>query len=218
MKYNGVVFDLDGTLLNSLADIADSVNAALAAAHLPVHSLEAYLYFVGDGLDTLIQRVIPPKLPHAASVCDTLMEAVRREYGHRWSNKSQPYPGINAMLSGFSARQVSMAVLSNKPHSFTVTIVKHFFPSIPFRVVYGVSEQVPKKPDPAGALMIAQQLRLHPREIIFAGDTNTDMYTARAAGMVPVGVTWGFRPEAELQSAGAQYIAHCPQDIVRLTE
>lgn len=209
------IFDLDGTLLDTLEDLADSANEALAAAHLPVHPVEAYRIFVGDGINMLVQRIIPP------AKCDDEMVAhvlalYRAAYGRRWNHKTRPYAGIPETLHELSFQPLKLAVLSNKPQRFTEMCISHHLPGNPFQLVFGQRENVPRKPDPAAALEIARSFQVPPGEVLFFGDTKTDMDTATAAGMRAIGVSWGFRPVEELRDHGAETIIDHPADILGL--
>lgn len=211
--YKAVIFDLDGTLLDSLADLADSTNAILHLHGFEVHPLDAYRYFVGDGMQNLILRALPPDTATPA-LAHSLLPEVSAEYDVRWHNKTKPYPGIMPMLEQFLSRGTPMSVLSNKPHPFTTQIVSHFFAEIPFAKVYGSREGIPRKPDPAAALDIASQLKIMPSEFLYLGDTNTDMHTALSAGMFAVGASWGFRPVKELVDSGAAAVIDHPEELL----
>lgn len=213
MSYQAVLFDLDGTLLDTLDDLANAGNRVLAARALPVHPVAAYRYFVGDGVATLVERILPPELRSAEEIGQSVAD-FQREYAANWDEHSAPYPGIAAMLDALVAGGLRLAVLSNKPEDFTRLCVERLLAPWPFDPVFGQHAGVPKKPDPAGALAAAQALQLAPREILYVGDTSIDMRTARAAGMDPVGVLWGFRGAAELQAAGAARLISDPAELV----
>ena len=215
MKYNAVIFDLDGTLLDTLEDLADSMNAALAELNLPTHDVQAYRYFVGDGVDNLARRALPEGC-RTGEMIARCIELMRSEYAGRWRNKTRPYDGVPEMLDELGRRGVSKAVLSNKPHDFTVMCVEQLLGSWSFDAVCGVDDGTPPKPDPAGALKIANALGVWPDEIIYLGDTNTDMQTAVAAGFYPVGALWGFRTAAELTESGAKTLLRHPADLIGL--
>ncbi|MCE5267188.1 MAG: HAD-IA family hydrolase [Planctomycetaceae bacterium] len=213
MTYNAVLFDLDGTLLDTLTDLADSTNLALRSLGFAEHPREAYRYFVGDGVEKLIERVVPTDRHDAA----TLIECgrrMRKEYGERWAAATRPYPGIPELLDALTERGVPMAVLSNKPAEFTRLCVSQLLPGWPFAAVVGAGPSLPKKPDPTGAKEIARRLGVAPSEVLYLGDTNTDMQTAVAAGMYPVGALWGFRTAEELTAAGARALAATPLDLL----
>ena len=213
---SAAIFDLDGTLIDSLQDLADSMNEALAALAFPEHDLDAYRYFIGDGVHSLIARALPPGAREDAPTIQRATELYRTAYGSNWSRATAPYAGIMALLDELRSVGIPLAVLSNKPQHFTALCVEHFFPQQPFTVVLGQRDHVPRKPDPAGAWEIASTLQLPPEQIAFIGDTSTDIRTGLAAGMRTVGVTWGFRPPQELEEAGAATIVHRPGDISTL--
>ena len=206
-----VIFDLDGTLVDSLEDLADCTNTALAASSLPEHPLAPYKYFVGMGLENLIRSAVPKGTPEA--VFTAVKTRYREEYSQHWARKSRPYEGIVPMLERLAAMRVPMAVLSNKSRIFTGDFVRRFFPNTPFATVQGSPEGGTAKPDPAMALAIAAQLDLPPAAVAVMGDTRVDMETAVNAGMLPVGVLWGFRPEEELLEHGARVILSRPEDL-----
>lgn len=214
-KCDAVLFDLDGTLLDTLRDIADSVNRALEKMGFEPHPVDRYRTMVGDGVEVLARRALPEG-HHDDKTLANLAVAYRDDYGRNWAVHTAPYPGIVELLQGLKQRGIRTAVLSNKPHAFTVQCVERFLPGGPFEVVQGAGLQFPNKPDPAGALHIARQMRLPPERFLYLGDTNTDMQTAVAAGMLPVGATWGFRERKELVESGAKAIVDHPIDVLGL--
>ena len=217
MPYRSVLFDLDGTLLDSLADLADSCNAALAAHGFPTHPTDAYKYFVGDGVAKLLERALPPNHNDMATITE-VSPTYRTEYQHRWNAKTRPYPGVPELLDALTRRHLTLAVLSNKPDDFTRQCVTELLPRWRFDIVMGATPALPHKPHPAGALQLARTLALPPAEFVYLGDTSTDMQTATSAGMLPIGVTWGFRPESELRAHGAKHILHHPLDLLPLLD
>ncbi len=210
-----VIFDLDGTLLDTLDDLADSANEALSAGGFPSHPVDAYRTFVGDGMAVLIERILPAEARLSGEV-DRVLQTYRAAYDRRWKAKTILYPGIDDLLTGLAGKGIPLAVLSNKPQAYTEICMAHFLGHHPFQIIFGQRDHVTRKPDPAGAWEIAQQLGLAPQEVLFVGDTATDMDTATAAGMVPVGVLWGFREEAELRAHGARHIVREPGEILAL--
>lgn len=215
MNYRAVIFDLDGTLLDSLEDLADSMNQVLARQSFPVHAVEKYRYFVGDGIAELVRRVLPEAERDAALVAQNI-QWMSAEYELRWNQKTRPYPGIAELLDALTGAGLNLAVLSNKPDAFTKIMVPALLPGWNFAPILGARPGVPVKPDPQAALEIAAQLALSPAEIMYLGDTATDMLTANAAGMLAVGVAWGFRTVEELQRSGAQQIIHQPAELLQL--
>lgn len=215
MTYGGAIFDLDGTLLDTLEDLANSMNAVLRKHGLPEHETEKYKYFVGNGMDTLVRRALTPKHDEEklAKIC---LAELHAEYGRRWNEKTQPYTGINALLDALYAKGVRLSVLSNKADSFTKMIIERYFGAGRFHFVYGAREGVPKKPDPGSALEIAELSGIPPAEYLYLGDSGVDMQTATAAGMYAVGAAWGFRDEEELIKNGAKTLIKQPSELLAL--
>jgi phosphoglycolate phosphatase len=212
MIYRAAIFDLDGTLLNTLDDIADSMNSALQELGLPGWPVEQYRGMVGMGLDQLALRVLPGDRSDAATV-SACLAAMRKFYAARWAVRTRPYEGIPEMLQVLRQAGIRCAVLSNKAHEFVVTMISHFFGEKVFEFILG-GGKFPLKPDPSGALHIAASLSLPPREFVLIGDSDVDMKTAGNAGMFGIGATWGFRTREELLQNGAQFLAETPGDIV----
>jgi len=213
MKFQAAVFDLDGTLLDTLADIADAMNAALERMGLPDHVTTAYRYLTGDGVRALAERSIPEKAKDETMVAACIRE-FRSEYAGRWGTKTRPYPEIPGLLSNLIQRGIKLNVLSNKLEEFTVRAVRDFLPGFEFSFIIGAKPDLPQKPDPAGALLIASGLRIPPADIIYLGDTGVDMETAVRAGMFPVGALWGFRDEKELREHGAKAVIGSPPELL----
>lgn len=215
MKFKAVVFDLDGTLLDTLEDLADSMNSVLAKRNYPIHEVNAYKYFVGNGMRILVQRTFPLDKRDYVCVEDGL-SAMRKEYGNRWNNKTKPYKGIAEMLNALVGKGIKITVLSNKADDFTKLMVQKLLPDWNFELVFGERKGVPIKPDPSGALEIAQRLGILPQECLYLGDTGVDMKTAVSAGMYPVGVLWGFRKAEELAENGARMLITNPAAVLDL--
>jgi len=215
MKYHAAIFDLDGTLIDSIRDIGEAMNRTLTAAGYPAHPMDSYLYFVGDGVRLLIERALPPEQQNEETVSRILAQ-YRQDYADNWKTHTRPYDGIPQLMNELHAHGIPMGVLSNKPDGMTRKCVAHFFPEIPFSAVAGQKEDTPRKPDPSAALLIAGVMNVPPAQCVFIGDTATDMQTAVAAGMFPAGVSWGFRNERELISSGARLIAVKPEALLGL--
>lgn len=213
------IFDLDGTLLDSLEDLANAGNAVLTGVGYPTHPVSAYRNFVGNGLDVLVRRTLPEGEAERLGTEGVLalVQKAREIYGANWHVKSCPYPGVIDALNALSRQGLLLGVLSNKPHPWTVEIMQHFFAGISFAAVRGAMPPMPLKPDPTVALQMVRELDLAPDECAFVGDSNVDMLTAVRAGMIPVGVTWGFRDVEELRSAGAQHLVHVAGDLLCLS-
>jgi len=214
--FRAVTMDLDGTLLDTLEDLADSMNSALRDFGFPVHELAEYRQFVGEGMENLVRRSLPSPAaadPHVVSRCFELM---RRAYDHNWNAKTRPYPGIPELLDSLTALGLKMAVLSNKPDEFTQKAVAGLLSAWRFEAVIGDRPPMPRKPDPFAALEIANRLGVEPGRFLYLGDTAIDMKTANAAGMYAVGVLWGFRDAEELISSGAKKLIAKPADLLEL--
>lgn len=208
-----VIFDLDGTLIDSLADIANSANAVLTSFAFPSHPIDDYRQFIGDGVAMLFSRALPAAHRHETLI-GQCVERMRVEYGNRWNADSAPYDGMLDLLRDLRDRGIRLGVLSNKPQLFSQKCADEFFPQGTFDLVFGQREGVPRKPDPAGALEIAAALALSPSQCAFVGDSSIDIETACRAGMLPIGVRWGFRSADELQAAGAQRILAHPRELL----
>ncbi len=217
MPFKAVIFDLDGTLLDTLEDIAGATNRVLKEKSFPTHKLDAYRYFVGDGSKMLITRALPEDKRDEDTVL-TCFKMLIKDYGQNWKINTKPYEGITEMLDVLKARGLKMSVLSNKPHEFTKRCVTEFLSNWSFDVVLGQRDKFPQKPDPAGAIKIARQIDMLPSDFLFLGDTAIDMKTAIAAGMFPVGALWGFRPLKELQESGARALIKKPIEILNLLD
>jgi phosphoglycolate phosphatase len=211
--FRAVLFDLDGTLADTLADLANAVNWALQQVDCPPCPVDSYRYKVGDGVREMCQRALPAD---KQELTDQVLRLMRQRYDQHCFDLTRLYPGIPELVSAFAERQFKQVVLSNKPDDFTKRIVAHYFQPSPFAVVRGQLPNVPPKPDPTAARQLAQELQVTPEHWLYLGDTNTDMYTARAAGMHSVGVLWGFRDREELVHSGAEHIVSKPQDVLAL--
>ncbi len=209
-----LIFDLDGTLLDSVGDIGGAMNEALSARGWPTHAVPEYLKMVGEGIEVLARKAAPPGTPEPTVMA--LAQEYRARYALRMEQQTRPYDGITAMLDALAQRKLPMAILSNKKHEFTVELVKRQLGKWPFVKVAGERQGVPRKPDPTAALELAQALGFAPAEIAFVGDTPIDMKTANAAGMLPVAVLWGFRGRDELVGAGARHLLSHPRELLPL--
>ena len=204
-------------MLDSLVDLAESCNAALEKHGFPAHPVEAYKVFVGDGVATLLERTIPAGKNDTATI-SAVAQSYREEYLKRWNEKTRPYAGIPELLDALVQRGMKLAVLSNKPDDFTRKCVTELLGKWQFDIVMGASAAFAVKPHPAGAQQVAAALGVAPGEVVYLGDTSTDMQTAVAAGMRPVGVLWGFRPASELREHGAQHLLVHPLDLLELLD
>lgn len=215
MKFKAVIFDLDGTLIDTIDDLADSMNNVLERAGFPVHEVNKYKYFVGDGMKNLVKRALPEG-NYEDSVIEDYLTQMKQEYSKNWKAKSKPYAGIPELLDNLEAINFPKAVLSNKAHEFTVQVIGEILPKWHFDYVYGERQGITRKPDPSGALEIAKNLGIEPCEILYVGDTSTDMKTAKNAGMYAVGVLWGFREKPELLEHGAATVISEPMELLAL--
>jgi phosphoglycolate phosphatase len=208
-----VIFDLDGTLLDTVADLGDAANDMLKARGLPIHDYEAYKIFIGNGMKLLVTRALPPDKRQEEFIQSALAE-MEENYSQNWKNKTRAYEGVSEMLDEIERRGLPMAILSNKPDRFTKQTVRAFFSRRRFAVVRGARDGVPIKPDPRAALEIAAEMDFPPKDICYLGDTRTDMETARRAGMYPIGALWGFRSAEELKEHGAEHLIKHPMELL----
>lgn len=215
MKFKAVIFDLDGTLLNTLDDIALSANAVLKKYGFKEHPVDAYRYFVGEGMDVMVARAFSAE---GLSEHDQakILDLVKEEYASRWKNNTIPYRGIVKLLDYLESIHVAMAIFSNKPHQFAVETVETYLSEWDFVDVLGINDGIPKKPNPEGALKIVKKMSFKPEQVVYLGDTHTDMQTAINGGFFPAGALWGFRNAEELQDAGARFLANEPEDLKKL--
>jgi len=193
------------------------MNTVLARFGFAVHPVDSYRYFVGDSVLMMVKRCLPENSRDEKTI-EKCRLALAEEYDRRWINNTKPYPGIPELLNELEKRKISKAVLSNKPHVFTVPMIKKMLPSSKFDIVLGVSETVKRKPDPSAAIAIANKFKMPPEKILYLGDTNTDMQTAVAAGMFAVGALWGFRDAKELLDNGAKVLVEKPPDVLKILE
>ena len=215
MAVRAILFDLDGTLLDTLDDIGRAMNLVLARRGLKEYPLSAYRNFVGDGAGVLVRRSMQHENLTDAMVSQCITD-FKAAYAETWNICTKPYSGIPELLDLLAQKAIPAAVLSNKPHEFTVRCVETFLPRRHFSAVLGEQPGRPCKPDPSGALEAARLLHAEPQDICYLGDTNTDMQTAIAAGMLPVGALWGFRPASELLAAGARHLIEKPLELFQV--
>jgi len=214
MPFSAIIFDLDGTLIDSLEDLADAMNRVLRHYGFPLHPVKAYRYFIGDGMERLVMRALPEKERHSNRL-STYVAAMKSEYPGRELRKTQPYEGIFKLLKACSAAGLKSAVLTNKPDDAAQAVVAHLLPGVPFVKVWGARPDLPRKPDPTGAARLLEIIGVGPEEALFLGDSAVDMQTAVGAGIYPVGALWGFRTADELFSAGARVVVRQPADLSR---
>lgn len=211
-KIKAIIFDLDGTLLDSMQDIVDSMNKALAESGYPEHKLEAYKDFVGNGLFELCKKSLPASHRKQADV-EAIAEKFWNNYEESWYLHTKTYPGVLYLIQLCVSHKIKVAILSNKVHYFTKKMIRHFFRGVminqgknPFGIYSGEQPDKPIKPDPTRALELADRLKTKPEFIAFVGDQPVDMETAKNAGMIPVGAVWGYAGKEALEQAGAELV------------
>lgn len=212
-----VIFDLDGTLLNTIDDLAISTNYALRQFGFPEHALTEYPYFVGNGITKLIERALPPDRRDEDTVNRLKQEFVKYYQQHK-TDLTRPYRGIPSVLEVLNEKGILMAVASNKYHQGTDELIRHYFGSSLFKVIAGQKDGIPPKPDPAVIHFILSKTGVSPADALYVGDSGVDMQTAVHSGVTSVGVTWGFRPRRELEENGANHIAERPYDILNFIQ
>ena len=209
-----VVFDLDGTQLNTIEDLANASKDALERLGCPTHTGEEYKKLVGDGRRTLMLRMLPPQQREDEAVVERATALFDAYYQQHMRDCTAPYPGIQALLRGLKEKGMRLGVVSNKPHEFVTQIVEEYFPGI-FDSVAGQQGTL-VKPDPAALKKVIADFGLHPDEVLYVGDSNVDIRTAQNAKTASCGVLWGFRGQEELEEAGAQHLAAVEEDILTL--
>ncbi|MBP8793662.1 MAG: HAD family hydrolase [Lutibacter sp.] len=214
MKFKAVIFDLDGTLVNSLQDIADSMNIVLQGYNYPTHSYEEYKNFIGSGIRSLVGKSLPLAHNNEKQI-DSCFNLMMEVYRDNCTCKTKPYDGITELLDNLKSRNIKLSVLSNKSDEFTKKITDALLPNY-FDPVIGLSVESLKKPNPFGVVEISKKLGIEVEEIIYIGDSGIDMQTANNANMFAVGVLWGFRPKEELISNGAKYLLSNPSDLLQI--
>jgi phosphoglycolate phosphatase len=217
MHFKAVLFDLDGTLLNTIEDIAAVANRILKVMNCPQYTIDEYKYLVGDGTEVLARRVLPEEHFDQRKRL-RFITYMKNKYLTVEHKKACPYPGITDLLDAMQARSVAAAVLSNKRQESALGEIERLLPQYRFAAVLGARDGVPLKPDPTAAQEVAQRLNVPTNEIIFLCDTGTDMKTATACGMYPVGVLWGFRDKQELEECGARQVIAHPMELVRILD
>ncbi len=213
MKKRGIIFDLDGTLLDTLEDIAISTNFVLQKFEKKRIPVEDYRYLVGEGALKLMQDILPDASDEEIKKALAMYE---KHYFVQYNKNTKLYDGISKLLTFLQKRGFKMAILSNKPNSFTKLCAIKYLRNWDFKVVYGIRDKVARKPDPAGAVEIMKELHIKPEECLFMGDTKIDMLTAKSANIDSIGVLWGFRDKKELIENGAKYVVAHPNDVIRL--
>lgn len=214
MIEKAVIFDLDGTLIDSLEDLANSVNQTLSEFNYEIHNIDAYKYFIGDGVKVLLKKATFNKL--SDEIIEKLHQRFKVIYKEGIDKKTKVYDGIYELLEKLEERNYKKAILSNKPHNFTLDCMNKFFSTFFFTEISGQKISIEKKPDPSAALLIAEKFNKDTSDIYFVGDTKVDMQTAKNAGMIAIGVLWGFREEKELRDNGADFIVSNPSQLYNI--
>lgn len=214
MKFKGIIFDLDGTLVNSLEDISDAMNTVLTSLNYPTHTYDTYQYFIGSGLRNLVSKALPAS-NNSEEQIETCFDCMINEYRKICTLKTKPYEGILELLDNLTSKDIKLAVFSNKADELTKKIATEIFPDY-FQAAIGLSTEALKKPNPFEAIEISKSWNLKPEEIIFIGDSDIDMQTAKNANMFPVGVSWGYRSEDELIASGAKVVINAPLDLIEI--
>ena len=217
MWFDGVIFDLDGTLVDTLEDLADAMNRVLESEQAPGHSHATYKLLIGKGIRNLVGQSLPPE-KRSAETITRCYGAMIADYGEHCLIKTRVYDGVTKLVSRLRAAGARLAVFSNKSDELTRRIVESLFEPGDFDVVTGAQPGLPLKPDPAVALRIAERLGVAPSRIVFLGDSGLDMLTATAAGMIAVGAAWGFRTKDELVESGARAVLDQPLELLELLE
>ena len=207
-----VIFDLDGTLLNTIADLANSTNYALKVLGYPIHEPDKYNFMVGNGINKLFERALPDGEKTEENVLRIRQEFVPY-YDQHNADKSRPYPGVTELLETLQTAGMQLAVASNKYQAATEKLIAHYFPNIKFTAVFGQREGIPVKPDPIIVKEILQIAKVQEEETLYVGDSGEDMQTAINAGVTSCGVTWGFRPRTELESFHPDHIVDNAEEI-----
>lgn len=210
-----VIFDLDGTLLDTIGDLAASCNHILAQLGHPTHATDEYRMFVGNGIAKLVERALPEECREAEYV-EKVRERFVEYYRAHIADFTRPYDGVPELLDRLECNGIQLAVASNKFHEGTLALVEHFFGCARFVAVYGQRAGVPIKPDPTVVEQILDEAKIAREQVLYVGDSGVDMRTARAANVRSVGVTWGFRSREELIEAGADHLVDQPEDILKL--
>ncbi|WP_455585349.1 HAD family hydrolase [Bacteroides sp.] len=211
-----VIFDLDGTLLNTIADLANSTNHALKKLGYPTHELEKYNFMVGNGINKLFERALPEKERTEENILRVRQEFIPYYDKHN-ADESRPYPGIPELLETLQTKGIQVAVASNKYQAATEKLIAHYFPNIQFIAVFGQREGVKVKPDPTIVEDILRIAKVEKEEVLYVGDSGVDMQTAINAGITSCGVTWGFRPRTELESFSPNHIVDKAEEILSLS-
>jgi phosphoglycolate phosphatase len=208
-----IIFDLDGTLIDSLEDIAFCMNQVLKELNLPIHKIEDYKYFVGGGISVLVDNSLKG---YSMEIKEEVTEKFKVVYDQKLHLKTKPYDGIYELLDELRNLNFNIGILSNKPHEFTISYANNLFSKYEIKEIHGQKKDIPKKPDPIAAINIAKSFDTPCEKVYFVGDTMVDMQTAKNANMIAIGVLWGFRDKEELNENGADFLVNHPLDILKI--
>lgn len=217
MNYKAVVFDLDGTLIDSVADLGNAVNRVLSANGFPTHELRMYRSFIGDGAEMMVRRALPED-KRENNILSNCLEQFMIDYNQNFNVDTKLYDGIPELLDYLINKGLKIAILTNKPYEITLKFVKELLSDWMFALVVGNKDNLPRKPDPSGAFLISRKLHIPTQQFVYLGDSGIDMKTATSAGMLPIGVLWGFRDRDELIESGARFLINKPLDVVDLID
>ena len=218
MSYGAVVFDLDGTLIDSLEDLADAVNQALSISGFPPRATGCFKYYIGKGPRVMVTRALPEDRKDDDAAIEKCLADFNGIYSRAFNVKTRLYEGIPDLLDELSERGLKKAILTNKPHMFTEKYVEELLANWNFEMVIGQRDEIPRKPDPSGAFRISEKLGIDSSRIVYLGDSGVDMLTAVRAGMLPVGVLWGFRTGDELRENGAEHLIETPMELLSIID
>lgn len=213
MNIQGIIFDLDGTLVHTIEDIGDAANTLLKIHGYPQYTVEDYTRWIGNGAARFIERAMGEEVDPVQ--LKNYVSEFKEIYGQNLHNKSHLYEGIPQLLDELSSKGVKLAILSNKPHHLTEAVVSYYLSAWDFKPVFGQRVHIPRKPDPTAAFEIAEQMRIPVNRFLFVGDSKGDLLTSKAAGMMPVGVSWGYGLSENVRLNGETLI-HRPDEIMSL--
>ena len=213
-----IIFDLDGTLVDTIVDIASSVNYVLSQFGLPNHEISDYKQMVGNGFRVLVQRVLSPEKSNDDIFFDKILRLSMRRYEEHALDRTRPFPGTVETLESLYRNEIKLAVLSNKPDHLSKKIIESLFASVKFVAVWGDNKVRARKPDPSATLELCRNARVDPQKSLFVGDSAVDIQTAKAARIAAVGAVYGYRSREELELAGADYLITSPPELLSIVE